>query len=107
VTITAFESFGVEGGFAVALVTSGSAMLRASAGEDKQAAGWTELVGRGAVQGEVPGAEQQAEDGQVYWGRDERCDPNGYAQSKREVEDVAEAEGKVRPMTVPMMTVTA
>jgi hypothetical protein len=62
------------------------------AGEDEQSAGWPKLIGGRAVEGEVPGAEQEAEDGQVDRGRDQWRHPGRDAQSKREVEDVAEAE---------------
>jgi hypothetical protein len=50
------------------------------------------LFGCGAVEGEVPGAEQEAEDGQVDRGGDERCDPDRDTEPEGEVEDVAEAE---------------
>jgi hypothetical protein len=54
------------------------------AGEDEQPAGWPELLLRGPMQGQVPGTQQQAEDGQVNCRGDQRCDPYGYTQPERE-----------------------
>jgi hypothetical protein len=50
------------------------------------------LLRCGAVQSEVSNAQQQAQDGQVDRGGDQRCDPDWDAEAEREVEDVAEAE---------------
>ena len=62
------------------------------AGEDKQSAGWSKLCRCRAVEGEMPGPEQESENRQIDRGGDQGRDPDGHAESQGEVEHVAEAE---------------
>jgi hypothetical protein len=55
------------------------------------------LTRRGTGERQLPAAKEEPENGEVDRGCDEWCDPDGYAETKREAEDVAEAEEESEP----------
>ncbi len=65
---------------------------RDHAREDQQPPGRAQHVHRGTSEREVPRPQQEAEDRKIDRGRDKRRNPDRHAQTKGEVENIAEAE---------------
>jgi hypothetical protein len=82
----------------------GSAMLEGEggeAGEDEQSPGRPELGGGGAVQSEVPGTQEQSEDGQVDEGATRSATQAGTPRRRARVSAFPKPKVKVSPTTCP------